>query len=78
MFSYYAKSHLQVNYIYVLYFGFSVRPDIVRLGDQNLVRNDDRARPQDFGVSDVIAHPDYRHASHYNDIAVIKLNSRVR
>lgn len=57
---------------------FSVRPDIVRLGDQNLVRNDDRAAPQDFGVSEVFSHPDYRHSSHYNDIAVIKLNSRVR
>lgn len=55
-----------------------VRPDIVRLGDQNLVRNDDRARPQDFGVADVIAHPDYKHASHYNDIALVRLNSRVR
>lgn len=56
----------------------SVRPDIVRLGDQNLVRSDDSAGPQDYGVADVIAHPDYKHASHYNDIAVVRLNSRVK
>lgn len=59
-------------------FTCSVRPDIVRLGEQNLVRTDDKAQPQDFGVADVIVHPEYKSASHYFDIAVVRLSERVR
>lgn len=56
----------------------SVKPDTIRLGDQNLIRTDDKAEPQDFHIADVIVHPDYKHSSHYNDIALIKLDRQIR
>lgn len=55
----------------------SVRPDIVRLGEQNLVRTDDRASPLDLAIDEVIVHPSYKTSSHYSDIAVVKLAQQV-
>lgn len=48
----------------------------MRLGEQNLARNDDQAH--DYGVADVFMHPGYKSASHYFDIAVVKLAEPVR
>ncbi|KAJ6640320.1 Serine protease snake [Pseudolycoriella hygida] len=56
---------------------YGIPPDIVRLGDQNLVRQDDKAEPQEYRVASVIVHPDYRHSSNYFDIALIRLAPQV-
>jgi len=53
-------------------------PEIIRLGDQNLVDPNDGAQPEDFGVSNVIVHPEYNKRSTYNDIALIRLNRKAR
>ncbi|XP_037028237.1 serine protease snake-like isoform X4 [Bradysia coprophila] len=54
-----------------------IPPDTVRLGDQNLVRQDDNAQPQEYRIANVIVHPDYRHSSNYYDIALIRLSQQV-
>lgn len=56
---------------------FRIPPDIVRLGDQNLIRQDDNAQPQEYQIANVIVHPEYRHSSNYFDIALIRLNRQV-
>lgn len=48
----------------------------VRLGDLDLNDDTDDAKPQDFLVKDRIPHPNYKPTSHYNDIALIKLDRR--
>lgn len=54
-----------------------ILPDIVRLGEQNLVRQDDSAEPQEYQIASVTAHPSYRSFSNYYDIALIRLNRPV-
>nr|CAD7569475.1 unnamed protein product [Timema californicum] len=46
----------------------------VRLGDLNLAETIDDARPQEFSVVDRLRHPGFKAPSHYNDIALLKLN----
>nr|CAD7449683.1 unnamed protein product [Timema bartmani] len=46
----------------------------VRLGDLNLAETSDDARPQEFSVVDRLRHPGFKTPSHYNDIALLKLN----
>uniref|UniRef100_A0A1Q3FLB4 Putative trypsin-like serine protease n=1 Tax=Culex tarsalis TaxID=7177 RepID=A0A1Q3FLB4_CULTA len=49
-------------------------PSFVRLGDQNLVRTDDGAKPRDVDIEDFIRHPDFkRNQGLYNDIALVRL-----
>ncbi|KAL9693281.1 hypothetical protein quinque_012566 [Culex quinquefasciatus] len=49
-------------------------PSFVRLGDQNLVRTDDGAKPRDVEIDDFIRHPDFkRNQGLYNDIALVRL-----
>lgn len=49
-------------------------PSFVRLGEQNLVREDDGASPIDVAIGNFIRHPEYnRSRGLYNDIALIKL-----
>lgn len=55
-----------------------VKPDIIRLGDQNLVQTDDGAQPKDFGIESIVKHDKYRHSSKYYDIALMKLNQDVK
>lgn len=57
---------------------YGIFPDIVRLGDQNLAKQDDSAEPQEYQIASVITHPNYRHSSSYYDIALIRLNERVK
>ncbi|XP_052889342.1 serine protease snake-like [Anopheles moucheti] len=53
-------------------------PSIVRLGDQNLVREDDGAEPEDYDIKRFIVHPDFKwSAGKYNDLALIETNERV-
>lgn len=43
----------------------------------DLFKNDTFDVPADFGIENIIVHPDYTRKSRYNDIALIKLNSSV-
>ncbi|XP_053661010.1 serine protease snake-like [Anopheles marshallii] len=53
-------------------------PSMVRLGDQNLVRDDDGAEPEDYDIKQFIVHPDFKwSAGKYNDLALIETNERV-
>lgn len=56
---------------------YGIPPDIVRLGDQNLVSDDDNAEPQEYQIANTIVHPNYKHSSNYYDIALIKLSREV-
>lgn len=51
---------------------------IVRLGDLDLKSEDDSALPQQFTVSQRIAHPDYRSDSQYHDVGLLKLDNPVK
>ncbi|XP_058812944.1 serine protease snake-like isoform X2 [Topomyia yanbarensis] len=54
-------------------------PSFVRLGDQNLMRQDDGAHPKDVDIETYTRHPNFkRNQGHYNDIALIKLVETVR
>lgn len=55
----------------------SKKPNIVRLGEQNLKVDDDNASIQDFGIQTIIRHPDYKVSSKYFDIALFRLDRRV-
>ncbi|XP_076295173.1 venom protease-like [Lasioglossum baleicum] len=48
-----------------------------RVGDLNLVRTDDRAKPQEVRVIERIMHPDYQRPSQYHDVGLLKLESDV-
>lgn len=49
----------------------------VRVGDLNLVRTNDDARPQDIKIAKRIKHPDYKGLSEYHDIAILRLEKEV-
>ncbi|KAB0801689.1 hypothetical protein PPYR_03875 [Photinus pyralis] len=53
-------------------------PRYVRIGELQLDTNRDDAQIQDFTISQLIRHPDYKPPSQYNDIALLKLNRKVR
>lgn len=49
-------------------------PDIVRVGEKDLVNIDLDSLPQDFGIDSIIGHPNYKPDQLYDDIALIKLD----
>jgi hypothetical protein len=49
----------------------------VRLGELNLEDSDEDAEPQDFTISEIILHPDYKLPARYHDIALLKLSKKV-
>ncbi|XP_055677527.1 uncharacterized protein LOC129786458 [Lutzomyia longipalpis] len=53
-------------------------PTIVRLGEHNLLSHLGNDDVEDFGIESLIPHPLYHTTSVYNDIALIKLNKRVK
>jgi len=53
-------------------------PVKVRLGELNLQKKNDGANPVDILVDEIIKHPDYVPTSKYNDIALIRLKSKVK
>lgn len=52
-------------------------PNVIRFGDVDLNSNDDDNFVQQFGVAEIIVHPDYDAATHANDIALIKIAGNV-
>lgn len=54
-------------------------PSFVRLGDQNLIRQDDGANPIDVDIDQFIRHSNFKRSQGlYNDIALVKLVKPVR
>ncbi|XP_046750075.1 serine protease snake-like [Diprion similis] len=49
----------------------------VRVGDLNLERSDDGAKPEDRRIAERIRHPEYKSPLQYHDIALLRLESRV-
>lgn len=52
-------------------------PSIVRLGDQNLVRTDDGARPIEIKIRRIFTHPKYNQRNKEHNIALIELKEKV-
>ncbi|RZB39732.1 serine protease snake-like, partial [Asbolus verrucosus] len=50
----------------------------VRLGDLDLKNTTDEAMPQNFIISEIIVHPEYKAPSHYHDIALLKLDREAK
>ncbi|XP_055618901.1 uncharacterized protein LOC129763961 [Toxorhynchites rutilus septentrionalis] len=53
-------------------------PSFVRLGEQNLVRDDDGANPIDVDIEEFLRHPEFKRSRGlYNDVALIKLVRKI-
>lgn len=52
-------------------------PDVVRLGDLNLYSADDDQYAQQFGIAQIIRHPEHKFAASYHDVALLKLDGNV-
>ncbi|GAB0087376.1 serine protease snake-like [Sergentomyia squamirostris] len=52
-------------------------PSIIRLGEHNLESDKDNDAVKDYGIEQVIIHPQYRSQTVYNDIALVRLNRTV-
>ncbi|XP_032294962.1 venom protease [Drosophila virilis] len=52
-------------------------PKWVRIGGLNLLIDEARVKPQNFGIESISKHPDYKVDSYYNDIALLKLERDV-
>ncbi|XP_033341642.2 venom protease [Megalopta genalis] len=52
-------------------------PTWVRVGDMNLERTDDKAKPQQVKIIERLRHPDYKRPAMYHDIGLLKLKSPV-
>lgn len=53
------------------------KPSLVRFGDIDLTTFDDDANIQQFGILNVIRHPDYEASENLNDIALIQIKGQV-
>ncbi|XP_021966842.1 phenoloxidase-activating factor 2 [Folsomia candida] len=49
----------------------------VRLGEWDLSSNDEPFKPQEFGVSEIIIHPNFNPRTYQNDIAILRLTNFV-
>lgn len=56
----------------------SVKPDVVRIGDLDLISDNDNEHLQQLNVASIIKHPDYSFRSTYNDIALIKVDREIK
>lgn len=59
------------------YAHFSGQIKYVRLGDLDYAIDSDESQNQDFNVSEIISHPNYKYPLPYHDIALLKLNKPV-
>lgn len=50
---------------------------MVRLGDQNLATSDEGAEAIDYKIEEFISHPNFNQRTKENDIALIKLATKV-
>lgn len=53
------------------------KPNIIRLGDNDLTSSDDDQNVQEFDISGIIKHPYYNPSTSENDIAIIQMRESV-
>lgn len=53
-------------------------PDYVRLGELDILSEEDEAEPETLKIIEVIPHPDYKTSSKYNDIGLVKMEKKVK
>jgi secreted trypsin-like serine protease len=49
---------------------------VARVGDTNLIRDDDGSNPQEFGIKQIFVHPQYKNLIKYHDIALMELDRK--
>lgn len=52
-------------------------PKWVRVGDLNIFKTNEDAKPQERRIAEIIKYPQYKQPSQYHDIALLRMNSRV-
>ncbi|KAL7020944.1 hypothetical protein ACKWTF_011686 [Chironomus riparius] len=50
------------------------KPDVIRIGDQDLLTNEYGISPQEFEVKNIIVHPQYKSNLKYHDLALFELS----
>ncbi|XP_070507432.1 serine protease snake-like [Chironomus tepperi] len=50
------------------------RPDVIRIGDQDLNVNEFGINPQEVNIGNIIVHPEYKHPLKYHDLALFELS----
>ncbi|CAO1432016.1 unnamed protein product [Diamesa tonsa] len=55
-----------------------IKPDVVRVGDLDLILDSDNDDVQQLNISRIIKHPEYKYRSNYHDIALIKVDREIR
>lgn len=53
-------------------------PNVIRIGDLDLQDVNDGASPQEFGIKNIIVHPDYNKNLKYHDIALFELDRNAK
>jgi len=56
-----------------MFFRYTKQNFVVRLGEYDFTTNNE-TKYIDYRVTDIRIHPDYDHATHANDIAILRLN----
>lgn len=59
------------------YFFLSLAPKWVRIGDLNLVAEEGNVEAQLLRIQEIFRHPQYNKEFYYDDIALLKLESKV-
>lgn len=54
------------------------QPEIIRIGDQDLAKDDDGANPQDFNIRNIIVHPRYVKQSRYHDVVLFEMDKNAK
>lgn len=54
------------------------KPDVVRVGDIDLISSEDDKNVQQIKIIDVIRHPSYKFSKNYHDIALIRLEKDIK
>ena len=52
-------------------------PDVVRIGDRDLTKNETGTEPQEINIKTVIVHPQYKHTLKYHDLALFELEKSI-
>ena len=55
-----------------------IKPEVIRIGDHNLLLNETGINPQEFGIINIIIHPQYNRKLLYHDIALFELDAHAR
>lgn len=54
------------------------KPNVIRIGDQDLNFIEFQIIPQEFGIENIIIHPQYKTNLKYHDLALFKLSTSAK